>query len=61
MISKSYEKFPNCVKSEEKIPSMKYIKENIKLSKIHEEYVLKEECVFFFSSRTMITHFVVMS
>ena len=60
MISKSYEKFPNCVKFEEK-ESMKYIKENIKLSKIHEEYVLKEECVFFFSSRTIITHFVVMS
>ena len=31
---------------------MKYFKVNIKLSKIHEEYVLKEEYGFFFSSRT---------
>ena len=54
------EKFPNCVKFEEKNTKYEIYQGEHKIIK-KTWRVLKEEYGFFFSSRTMITHFVAMS
>ena len=58
MISNNFKIFiKNVPNSKEKTPSMNDIEVCQKLSKICEEHVLKEESMFSFSSRTMITQY----